>query len=419
MKSTIPWKRIDVFLFGFLILCLMLYQIQHLVPHFAKLHVREVLYLYLYFRVLFFYRINLTLPLLVMLMLLAGACLVAIHTYYLAGIVVAVPAFSRFVHLALVAPLAAVLLEKDQDILMMLYLWVVVVIFGIMTIIYQMLGGEMAWLVQKYIAIRGDLLRHKSLLGEPNVGGMSAALLYILASMIVRRVAIRYLLLFASSFLVVVSISKAAFIGFIFANLVILASDYKIARKVGSVFPSRRIIFQTLAVLGWFLLMALHPLLYRYLEVNFNSFIGKQLAVPGAIEDFSDRFIFFRFGGGVGFRDYLELLFGQSFTRAGSVALDLKIPNAVGPHNMYLEVFLVGGLILLAAFIAVQYLTIKNLILNKNSNFKFNTILLPNFVLISIFMTVYPNFYEPITGTLFWLIVGVTCSSLSNVTARN
>lgn len=413
-----PWKRLDVGVFGLLILSLMLYQIQHLVPQFALFHVREVLYLYLYARVLFFYRIRLTRPLMVMLLFLAGACLVAIHTYYLAGQAVAVPAFTRFVHLALAAPLAAVLLEKDEDILMVLYLWMGVVTAGIMTVVYQMLGGEMAWLVQKYIAIRGDLVRHKSLMGEPNVGGISAALLYILASMCVKRDTIRYFLLFASSFLVVVSISKAAFVGFVFANFVILAADYHNASKTGSAFPSQRLRVQTLAILGWFLLMASHPLLYRYMEVGFNSFIGRQLAVPGAIEDFGDRFVFSRYGGGFDLRGLGELVFGQSFTRAGSVAADLKIPNAAIPHNMYLEVYLVGGLMLLGTLIAVQGSAIKMLTRSVNTRPNLYVVLLPLFVLISLYMTGYPNLYEPITGTLFWLIVGITCRPLANVMVR-
>lgn len=415
---SVPWKRLDVCVFGLLILSLMLYQLQNLVPQFALLHVREALYLYLYARVLIFYRLRLTLPLMVMLLFLAGAFAVAIHTYFLAGQTVAMRAFTRFVHLALAAPLAAVLLEKDEDILMVLYLWMGVVTAGIMTVVYQMFGGEMVWLVQKYIAIRGDLVRHMSLMGEPNVGGISAALLYLLSSTIIKKVAIRYFLLFASSFLVIVSISKAAFVGFMLANVAILFTDYFNTRKIGSAFPSRELIVQTAAVLGWFLLLACHPLLYQYMEVGFNSFIGKQLAVPGAIEDFGDRFVFSKYGGGFALSELRELLFGQSFTRAGSVAVELKIPNAAGPHNMYLEVYLVGGLVLLCTLITIQVLVIKMLVRPVNTSPKLYAVLLSLFVLISLYMTGYPNLYEPITGTLFWLIVGVTCRSFSDMTAR-
>ncbi len=414
----VEWKCLDVAMFGLLILSLMSYQLQHLVPQFGSFHVREVLYLYLYARVLCSYRISLTGPLIVMLGYLAGTCLVAIHTYYIAGRAVAVPGFSRFVHLALAAPLAAVLLEKDEDIRVMLYLWMGVVTTGIMTVVYQLLGGEMPWLVQKYIAIRGDLVRHMSLMGEPNVGGISAALLYLLASTIIRKAVIRYFLVFASSFLVIVSISKAAFVGFMFANFAILSADYLNARKMGSAFPSRQLIVQTVAVLGWVVLLACHPLLYRYMEVGFNSFIGKQLAVPGAIEDFGDRFVFSKYGGGFALSDLGQLLFGQSFARAGSVAVELKIPNAAGPHNMYLEVYLVGGLMLLGALIVVQGLAIKRLIRSVNTGPRLYVVLLPLFVLISLYMTGYPNLYEPITGTLFWLIVGVTCRPLPDVTVR-
>ena len=457
IEMSLPWKRLDVGVFGLLILSLMLYQIQHLVPQFALFHVREVLYLYLYARVLFFYQVRLTKPFVALLLYLSATCLVAFHTYYLAGLAVAVPGFTRFVHLSLAAPLAAVLLDKDADIRAMLYLWMGVVTAGIMTVAYQMLGGEMPWLVQNYIAIRGDLVRHKSLMGEPNVGGISAALLYLLASTIVTKATVRYFLLFASSFLVLASISKAAVVGFLFVNFVIVIEDYRATRITGFGFPSRRLCLQTMAVLGWILMLALNPLLYQYMTVGFNSFVGNQLAVPGAVEDFGDRFVFSQYGGsifdfnaftnslaafqltggdlsvlstfvnnlsaffsylGAVFLDLVPVMFGQSFTRAGSAAIELKIPNAAGPHNMYLEVFLVGGLMLTVALVVVQALTIKTLIRQRATNSGLYKVLLPLLVLISLYMTGYPNIYEPITGTLFWLIVGISCSCYSKAQCK-
>lgn len=407
------WKKIDIALLGLLVLSLMLYQLQLLVPQLAVFHVRETLYLYLYVRLLLFHRPRLKGPLMATVLFLGGACFVAAHTYYLAGPTLAIPAFTRFVHLALLAPLAAGLLEDGADARLMIYLWMCVVVIGILTVAYQMLGGEMAWLVQNYIAIRGDLVRHKSLMGEPNVGGMAAALLYLLASMIIAKGAIRYFLLFVSVFLIVVSLSKAAVVGFVFANAVILADDYFKAKRTCTSFPSRGLSVQIVVVVGWILLMACQPLLYKYMEVGFNSMIGRQTAVPGAFEDFNNRFVFFIYGGSFDLGTVGQLIFGQSFERAGSVAVELKVPHAVGPHNMYLELCLVGGLVLLGLFIAVQTLSIRTLARRLDAGAQDHAVLLPPFLLISLYMMGYPNLYEPITGTLFWLIVGMTCRSSS------
>src|SRR5665647_675016 len=157
------WHRVDVYVFGMLILALMLYQLQFLVPQFSSFHVREVLYAFLYFRVIFFYRIRMTGLLVAVLIFLAFSVLVGLHTYYLYDFAVALHGFTRFVHLALIAPLAALILTDDDDVMLMFYLWMAVVFAGIMTVLCQILGMEMQWLVQKYIAIRGDLIRYKSL----------------------------------------------------------------------------------------------------------------------------------------------------------------------------------------------------------------------------------------------------------------
>jgi hypothetical protein len=79
--NSINARRIDIGIFGMLIAALMLYQLQHIFPKFASFHVREVLYLYLYFRVILFYKIRLS-PLLVMvLVFLLYALLIGIHTW--------------------------------------------------------------------------------------------------------------------------------------------------------------------------------------------------------------------------------------------------------------------------------------------------------------------------------------------------
>lgn len=416
-------KRIDIGIFGMLISALMLYQLQHIFPPFVSFHVREVLYLYLYCRVLIFYKIRLSPLLVVVLMFLLYALLIGIHTWYIAGPVVAFAGFKRFVHLALMAPLAAVLLEKDSDAKRMLYLWMGIVFVGVMTVVYQLVGGQMDWLVQNYIAIRGDLVRHKSLMGEPNVGGIAAVIAIFVSSTTISNALIRLPLVLLFSFLVIVSLSKAAWIGFLLMGIAIIIVDKVNARKSGNRFPSNQICLQCGALVVWFLLLACHPLIYRYMDVGYSSLVGSQADVPGAMQDLANRTLFpGLFPGSYdksisvntvntangGNDDLMKLLFGQSFARAGSAATDLKAPLAIIPHNMYLELYLVGGLLFLFLLFWIQWHTIKKL---ATDGIEVGRFVIPPFILICLYMMGYPNIYEPITGTFFWLAVGLACRS--------
>lgn len=418
--NSINARRIDIGIFGMLIAALMLYQLQHIFPKFASFHVREVLYLYLYFRVLLFYKIRLSPLLMMVLVFLLYALLIGIHTWYVAGPVVAFAGFKRFVHLALMAPLAAVLLENDSDAKPMFYLWMGIVLVGVMTVVYQLVGGQMDWLVRGYIAIRGDLVRHKSLLGEPNVGGMAAGIAFFVSSTAVRSPLVRLPLVLLFSFLVVVSLSKAAWIGCLLMGIAIIIVDMMNANRAGGRFPSNQLWLQFSALGVWFLLLACHPLIYRYMDVGFSSLVGSQADAPGAMQDFANRVLFpglfpGSYGSGISAGtgnsvtdELLKLFFGQSFARAGSAATDLKAPMAIIPHNMYLELYLVGGLLFLFSLFWIQWHTLKMLATYRIGVGRF---LIPPFILISLYMMGYPNLYEPITGTFFWLAVGLACRS--------
>ena len=98
---------------------------------------------------------------------------------------------------------------------------------------------------------------------------------------------------------------------------------------------------------------------------------------------------------------------GQSFGRAGSAALEMNVPKAAGPHNMYLEVYIVGGLVFLGSLISVQLLALRVMLGRALSGHFMYQMSLALFSLICLYMTGYPNIYEPITGSLFWLIIGI------------
>lgn len=396
-------RRIDVWVFGLLFLTITLYQLQLAVPQLASFHVRELLYIYLYTRVIFFYRIRFSPLMIAVIVFCTLTMLIALHTYHLYGMAVALHCVSRFIHVALLAPLAGLILVHDKDIKWMFSLWMGVVFAGILTVVYQLSGEKMDWLVQNYIAIRGDLLRHKSLLGEPNVGGMAAVLAYTLASLTVRNIIWRYTILLSTSFLVIVCLSKAALASFVIMNFVLIIVDFRRSRLEESVFPSKSLRWQIAVIALWYSFLALLPRTENYVSVAINSLIGRQVAVPGAVDDFADRFIFWKYGGNIA-----SYLFGGSFGSAGSAALELKVPNAVGPHNMYLEVLLVGGAVFLVSLLLIQLLSVLSI--TKSSQLLRHA-MLPVLFLIYLYMTGYPIIYEPITGSLFWLIVGVCARS--------
>jgi hypothetical protein len=75
---------------------------------------------------------------------------------------------------------------------------------------------------------------------------------------------------------------------------------------------------------------------------------------------------------------------------------------------MYLELYLVGGLFFLFSLFWIQWHTLKMLATYRIGVGRF---LIPPFILISLYMMGYPNLYEPITGTFFWLAVGLACRS--------
>lgn len=396
-------RRVDVWAFGLLILTIMLYQLQFLLPQLTSFYLREFLYFYLFARVILFYRIKPSPLFIAVIVFLILSILIGLYTYYLYGMNAAFRCTSRFIHLALLAPLAAMILVREQDIKLIFSLWMGVVFAGILTVVYQLLGGEMHWLVQDYIAIRGDLVRHKSLLGEPNVGGMAAVLAYVIASQAVRNVFWRYTILLSTSFLVIVCLSKAALASFVIVNLVILVLDFHRSRAEKSIFPAATLGLQLAVVSIWFLLLSWLPWTKNYVSVAINSLLGRQMAVPGAIDDFSDRFIFWKYGG-----DIASYLFGGSFGSAGSAALELRIPGAVGPHNMYLEVLLVGGFLFLVNLFLIQILTVTSVL--KRGQFIYQ-VTLPVLFLMYLYMTGYPIIYEPVTGFLLWLIIGTSAAS--------
>lgn len=435
MIMKTKWEDFDFCIFALLLLSVTFYQIQYLWPSFASFRIRELLYIYLYARIIFFYRPRISTKLLFHTIFIGLAILISIHTYFTYGQRLAISGFTRFVNVALLAPIASVLFINRVRLNVLFFIWGSVVLLGITTVVYQLSGGEINWLVRDYLAIRGDLLRHKSLLGEPNVGGMAAILLYVIAFVLIRTKLLRYFVICMCTFLIIVCLSKAAMLAFMIANTILLVYAILVssANKIGA---PRSFLINFLVVIIWGLTLMSNQTILNYGKVAVKSFTGELRGEPSALEDLDDRFITQRYGGAFMLEapkvTELEnsvstpsktgdpvlnplalILLGGSFSVAGSSALELKVPNAVGPHNGYLEIFLVGGVFSLLLFLYMQWQTILALFRQTSTGSNVHFGLLTLFVLLSLFMAGYPTMYEPITGSLFWLIVGLSEKNLS------
>lgn len=410
------WKEMDFAVFCILFISLISYQIQNLIPQFAEMYLREILYAYLYARIIFYYKHRLSNFAILIGAFILMSILAAFNTNFQFpsyGWELPIRGFKRFLNVALLAPLAAVLIRDNKQIKTLIWLWCGVVFIGFSTVLYQFVGGHMEWLVQNYIAIRANLIRYKSFLGEPNVGGMSAVLLLVIAFWGVQNKIFRWIIIGVAYFGGLMSLSKAALAGWLFVcTLVALHDSFDFTQE--KLRRPNRQLRENFLVLGlWIVAFLCIAPLAQYAVVHLRAAMG-QVDSPSAIQDLSDRAFILKYGtdfsyaSGAG--DWLKnisLVVGQSFGRAGSVAIEMNVPYAVGPHNSYLEIFIVGGVLMLGTFLMMQWLTLKNLFAKTLTGDPIAKILLLLFVAISIFMLGYPNIYEPVTGALFWILVGV------------
>jgi len=419
-------RKMDFAIFCVLFVFVISYQIQLLFPAFATFYLREILYAYLYVRVLFFYKHRFSSFVICMGTFVFVSLLAAVNTFFQYqdfGLPLAIGSLLRFLNVALLAPLAAVLLQNVKRVRFVLGLWASVVFVGFLTVFYQFNGGDIQWLVQKYIAIRANLVRYKSFLGEPNVGGMCAVLLLVIAFWGTHNKPLRWIGIGVAYFCGLMSLSKAAFIGGLIVCLFVAfyeSFNFEIKKVV---LPNRRLRENFLVLGFWVVIFLFSAPLFEYAVALLRSFSGNEIGEPSALLDFRERAVSMKYGGDFGDRAFFVnydpffkyvtwlknawFFIGQSFGRAGSVALAMNVPKAVGPHNGYLEMFIVGGFFMLGAFLTMQWLTLKTFVKTALTGDSTAKTLLLLFVILSIFMLGYPNIYEPVTGSLFWVLIGV------------
>jgi hypothetical protein len=390
------------------------FELQMLLPMIAGLHLRQAL-IVLLFIVLFLRPGTWHRAARASLLVFLGLCVaVGAATALRFEPSLAIGGLTRFVNVAVVAVFAAQLITTMARLRFLILMWFVVVFAGLGTALYQLGGGDMPWLVGDYYSGRADLLRYKTILGDPNVGGMSAAITLVGGLMLARPLWLKLVIAALSLMLIVLSLSKAA---------VILAV---IGLAMAAVIERPRLVqlranrpwvaaMAVLIILGAALVAAFVPALSRYEAISIAALGGAQdpagQSVGYAVADRA----FFRVEQGLELLAEMppsvlvNYLLGGSYGLAGSVAVSARgEPPAFLPHNGYLEIFLIGGVILLASFLAVAIRGARNLLALRRSDLPAVRFLIIALAMLLIILGGYPIMYEPILGSLFWLIIGAS-----------
>jgi len=410
-------RTFDLTLLFCLFALVLLHRLQLVATWIADFRVREGLYVILYCRILFSYRLRVTPLRLLVFLYLACCVLVGLHTYYLYGSEMAAKGLMRFVNVALLAPLVAVLISSSRQVTALLGLWLCVVGLGAASGVYQLVGGDLTALTGSYHADRGDVVRHMTLLGEPNVGGMSSPLVLLLAVFVVERPVWRFALVLVSLVLLFISVSKAAIAGFALALLMMVwlprrrrsAAQLKRALVAGT---AMLVAFATL--LGGLMIVAPQVLttIKVYAGTGWQAVRGDQGTSPSIIADLHDRLIvMFRSGLKLAQserRNYaLDVAIGSSYGIAGTAAQEVRGDDAViTPHNGFAETYFVGGVVLVTVFVALIVVAATRLRRLSRQREMYVGVF-AGFLLCTLFMVTYAIMYAIVPGAFFWLCVGV------------
>lgn len=418
--------RLDFALFQILFLLLMLYRLQFIFPIIAKCHLREVIYVYLYVRVLFSYQIRLTRILFVLFIMIMVSVVVAILTYSSYGAEMAVKGLMRFVNVMLLGPLAAVFLKDERDLIRMLNLLIFVAALGAATGIYQLMGGDLPIFDnEKYITARDyDMMagpvqfRFQTLLGDPNVGGMASSILLAGIVYLVRS-KLWMMLAYASMLvLLVTSISKAGVAGCGLAMITMAILHRKRIYRVTAEMRHKIVILVVISFALIALLSSFAPVLFNLAKEYYNSTQARLSGSGGTDSLVSDLY----------YRAYelqkdglqlaqnesdfypLDVLLGSTYGIAGSAAGDVRgDANVHGPHNSLAEIYFVGGLMMLGVFCTLLVLVMRSLYLLAEGDGVLAWLFVSFVVLVS-YLPSYPIIYEPVLGSIFWMAMGVAAN---------
>jgi O-antigen ligase len=395
------------------------HQLQFLTDY-TRVPVRELLYAYLYTRLLTRSRLVATSGQLMLFGFLGLSVFAAVHTLLVFGSAIAGAGFMRWVGVALVALPASYVVRTAGAFRRCFLVWAGMVVIAAGTLLYQLGGGSMEWMVRDWISIRGGALRFRTLLGEANVGGMAAAILFLGAFCFVRGPYFRLLLVTAAGLLVVFSLSKAGILGLALAIAYLAHArvrQFAFSLAIRIPRPRQVVLVAAIAVtivVGISVVASSSKarlLVTGYSALLLPSLTGGTDNSKALGDDLKDRVgerskIGWRLMREQGVSLPLNSAMGGGFGFAGSAALQIRgsESHVLLPHNIYLEAFLVGGSLMLAWLLALGALTYRGLKRTVEPDVRRFGV---GVLLITLFYgAVYPVTYEPTLAMMFWLSCG-------------
>lgn len=419
-------SRFEFLLFQILFLLVALYKLQLLFPVLSKLHLREILYVYLYARLFISHRPPLTKILFLLSLMLGLSALVGVLTFVGYGPEMAAKGFMRFVNAMLLGPLAVVYVRDERDVKRMVNLWVFVVMLGAATAVYQFMGGDLPIFDDSYYAGKehneaiGMYVRFQTLLGESNVGGMAApivllSLIYLVESKL--WIAVAYI---AAVILLVLSMSKAGIAGVMFVLFLVAAAHLKRRCCVSDFIWRKALVLLVTTVVALVAIFAVVPdaadMTRLYSEGTAARMTGSKEFESGTMslgEDLAYRLYGIQADGlRLVMRQSdlypINVLIGSTYGVVGSAAMEVRgDADTFHPHNSIAEVYFAGGLAMLFTFLALLFVVARKLYRLSLDDRTFTCLFIAFLLMLAILPT-YPVIYEPIMGSLFWVTIGIS-----------
>lgn len=377
---------------------------------------REIIYIFLYFRILTFYRIHIKKNLLYILLYIIYCIFICVYTYFLFDLNTSIVALNRFLGVALLAPLSSIIIKNYKQLNIIISLWVATIFVISLSMLYEYFGGNLSEIIFYEIEPRFGVNRLSSLIGSATVSAMYSPFVIIFALFYIKNIFLKIILLILSIIPIILGVSKAAFVMLI----IILLSLFFYKKKYFAI--NRKINISIFVFLILFLLISSglnNKLNFKeYLLAGYKSMASKEKGgvmdqiIYRSIIKFersykialnNDTFYIFSFfiGNSFGISEPLLIKNEKNATIIDS--------NSIKPHNSFLEIYLVGGIFLFFIFIMINILTFQKL----NSKFpeKYSFSLLYSLIICILYMLLVPIIYEHTLGSFFWVLVGIAANS--------
>lgn len=338
----------------------------------------------------------------------------------------AISGFMRFVNVALLAPLAAIMITHKQQLKIFIKIWLAVAYLGAISGIYQFMGGDLFAITEGYKHFRGESIRYMTLLGEPNIGGMASPIVLLAAVYVLRNPIWKIITAVVSIVLLFLSVSKAGLAGITLAIFLIVYYEYKkTGHLIGKKLVRNMMYSISLICLGVviFLIISINnPVIMEkiqeYSRTAITAVIGGGDRVdisPSLVDDLLTRVFTMTLDGiEIAKRESsfypFNAMFGSSFGIAGTAAEELRGQDSViTPHNGFSEIYFVGGILMLFLFLVILFFVFRRLWwLAKGDNLF--TALLAIFIICVAFTISYPIMSNIFAGSLFWIAIGVAAN---------